>query len=96
MEDLVTLEKKVMTVNSIKDQDIVKCIETSADNTKYWVDKSKVVENLHIKIEDLQQLIQNSQTIVINKLGQLTTRKLYKEKTPFFDKLLDSIKNRID
>ncbi|WP_456437408.1 hypothetical protein [Psychroserpens sp.] len=96
MEDLLTLDKKVMTANYIKDQDVANCIETCVIDKNYWIDKKQIADVLEIPIDDLQDLLKNSQSIVINKEGKLTTRKLYKEKTSFLDKLLDSLKNRID
>lgn len=96
MEDLLTLEEKVMTANYIKDQDVANFIETCVIDKNYWVDKKQIANALEIPIDDLQDFIKDSQFIVINKEGKLTTRKLYKEKTPFLDKLLNSIKNKID
>ena len=85
-----------MTINQIKDQDIVECIENCALDNKYWFDKKLISEQLHVSIDIIQDIVKNSNNIVINAEGALTTRKLYKQKTPFFNKLLDSIKNKID
>ncbi|NQX85093.1 MAG: hypothetical protein HRT67_04195 [Flavobacteriaceae bacterium] len=97
MTEELTLEKKqVMTSNQIKEQDIANCIENCAIESDYWVGKQEIAEYLHTSVDTIQELIQQSLTIVINAEGELTTRKLYKQKTPFFNKLLDTIKNKID
>ncbi|WP_158837808.1 hypothetical protein [Polaribacter sp. L3A8] len=86
-----------MTTERIKDLDIVNCINAYAiiDN-KYWVNKQQIAKQLDISVNELQDIVKNSETIVINNEGKLTTRKLYQQKTPFLDKLLNTIKNKIE
>jgi len=96
MTDELTLEKQVMTSKEIKEQDIVNCIENRVTDNDYWVEKQEIAKELLTSVNTIQELIQQSSTIVINAEGELTTRKLYKQKTPFFNKLLDTIKNKID
>lgn len=96
IEELTLEKKQVMTTNQIKDQDIANCIENCAVENDYWIGKQELAEQLDTSVDAIQELIQQSSTIVINAEGELTTRKLYKQKTPFFNKLLDTIKNKID
>lgn len=95
-ENLIFEKTKIMSTNQIKDQDIVDCIENYAIDNAYWMDKQQVADELQVSVEALREIIQLSSTIVINAEGELTTRKLYKQKTPFYNKLLNTIKNKID
>ncbi|NQX84769.1 MAG: hypothetical protein HRT67_02405 [Flavobacteriaceae bacterium] len=98
MTEELTLEKKnqIMTTNQIKDQDIAHCIESCAIDNEYWIDKEQIAKQLQVPVDVIQKIVKKSQTIVLNSEGELTTRALYKQRTPFFDKLLNSIKNKID
>ena len=96
IEKLTLVKKQVMTTKQIKSQDIATCIENCVIDNDYWIDKKQIAEQLEVSVDAIQDLIKESETIVINAEGELTTRALYKQKTPFFDKLINSIKNKID
>lgn len=80
----------------IKEEDIAIYIEQYTIGRDYWVSKQKLADQLHIEPESLVDIIEKSNTIVLNSQGELTTRKLYKQKTPFLGRLLDTIKNKIE
>lgn len=85
-----------MISNQIKDQDITECIKNCANDNKYWFNKQQIAEQLDVSLEAIQDLLKKTQTIVINGQGELTTRELYKQKTPFLDKLINTLKNKIE
>ena len=85
-----------MTTNQIKDQDITECIENCALDNKYWFNQTQIAAYLEVPLGAIHDSIKDSETIVINSLGELTTRELYKQKTPFLDKLMHTLKNKID
>lgn len=96
IETLTLVKKQVMIAKQIKAQDIANCIESCVIDNDYWIDKQQIAEQLEVSVDAIQDLIKESETIVINAEGELTTRTLYKQKTPFFNKLLNSLKNKID
>lgn len=80
----------------IREEDIAMCIEQCIVDEKYWIDKQKIADQLHITLENIEDVIEKSNIIILNNQGELTTRKLYKQNTPFLGKLLDTIKNKIE
>lgn len=54
------------------------------------------MEDTKLSKDEIENLLKTSSFFVQNKLGKLTTRELYRKKTPFMDKLLDALKNKID
>jgi len=85
-----------MTANQIKDQDISECIKNCAIDNKYWFNQTQIAAQLEVPLDAIQDMIKDSDIIVANSLGELTTRDLYKQKTPFLDKLMHTLKNKID
>ena len=85
-----------MMTNQINDQDISECIKNCAEDNKYWFNKQQIAEHLDVSLDAIQDLLKESESIVINRQGELTTRELYKQKTPFLDKLINTLKNKIE
>ena len=70
-------------------------IEQCAIDDDYWLQKSKLFEDLSISLDGLQKILENSDLIVMNSDGELTTRQLYKKRTSFKDRLFNAINNKI-
>lgn len=81
--------------NELDDNMIAKHIEQCAVEGDFWLQKKKLFKDLSISSDDLQSIIENSNLIVMNSEGELTTRKLYKKKTAFSDRLFNAINNKI-
>ncbi len=95
-EEIILKKKQMMTITQIKDQDIANSIESCAMKNKFWIDEQKIAKQLQTSVNTIQQIVNDSEKIVVKSDGTLTTRDLYRKKTPFFDKLLNNIKNKID
>ncbi|QTD39032.1 hypothetical protein JL193_07220 [Polaribacter batillariae] len=83
-------------INKIKDKDVVNCIEQCAVENKYWINKQEVAEKLKSSVDEIESIVLKSNNIILNGDGEITTRELYKKQTPFFNKLLDTFKNKIE
>lgn len=90
-------------INALLDQEkevIVKAFDKSSNH--YWKTLSEIATATAVKLEDVIKIVMSSDEFVESsrrkKDGQplFTTRKMYRERAPFFDKLLGAFKNRID
>lgn len=85
-----------MTANKVNYEAIEKCIKTCTSGNDFWVDKEQIAKQMEVSLDDIKAATENSQTIVINAEGKITTRELYRKHTPFFNKLINTFKNKID
>jgi len=68
----------------------------------YWLTIDQIAEGTRLQTADVVKILTNSGDFVRssyrNKNGEpvYTTRKLFREKAPFVDKIIGAFKNRID
>ncbi|MDC8006026.1 hypothetical protein POV27_18385 [Aureisphaera galaxeae] len=91
-----TVKKPKTIVKSIKEQDIADSIANCLEGNNYWITADRIAECLEVSVQEVEQIAVQSNKVLINGQGQLTTRQLYKERTPFIGRLMDIFKNRID
>lgn len=72
------------------------CVLEQVSDEEFWIDLSTIAKEIELPVNELEELVIESEDFLINKEGKLTTRKLYREKTPFIKKLLHSFVNQID
>lgn len=80
---------------SVNDR-IVTSFEEFKNNEDYWKTIDEIAESTDISEGEILDAIDNSGLFVENSNNEYTTLELYKNKTPFITKLLNSFKNSID
>ena len=87
MEEIKNLDEKFSSI-----------IEENAkkNGKSIWIEPETIIQLTGSTMTQYYQVIDASNNIVENKGHKITTRKLYQEKTPFYTKLINSFKNRID
>jgi len=85
-----------MTANQVNGKAIEKYINTCISSTDFWIDQEQIANQMDVSLDEVKTVVKNSQTIVVNAEGKITTRELYRKQTPFFNKLINTLKNRID
>ena len=81
---------------NVLEEKMVESVLSHSEDKNCWVDLDTIVQDTKLSKDEIENLLKTSSFFVQNKLGKLTTRELYRKKTPFMDKLLDALKNKID
>ena len=56
--------------NRVEDKDIVIKIEQGAHGKNYWIDMDTIVADFKIPVEELQDILKKSHTIIMNDEGK--------------------------
>jgi len=80
----------------LKQGKLIKAIDEKANAEKFWFELHELQETLNLSDEEIKNIIKLGNRFVENKNREITTRKQYRSKTPFFEKLMHSFKNKID
>lgn len=76
---------------------IYQCIKKEAKDDNVWVDIACVAKELKLTDAKVKDVVYNSDRIVVSKTsGFVTTRDMYRTKTPFMKKLMDNFQNKIN
>lgn len=81
---------------TITAEEIANYIEKNSSESSFWMDAVLLAKNLDVTRETIEKLTLSSKDMVINAQGGITTRKLYKKRTPLYKKLIDAFKNKIN
>jgi len=73
-----------MAIGENKEQSIIRIIEQTVIDDAYWISRERLVDEMNISELEIQDMINDSLEIVVNSDGDLTTRKLYKERSNSF------------
>ncbi|WP_124981007.1 hypothetical protein [Nonlabens xiamenensis] len=88
-------DDKSLSKADLSDEAIATYIEQRVVDESFWLDQNRIFNDLSISPENLDKIIENSDLIVMNSDRKLTTRRLYKKRTAFTDRLFNAINNKI-